>query len=251
VDASVLVSLKAIGKTYLDAKRPVTVFDGLNLDLLANEIVAVLGPTGCGKSTLLGFINGLVLPSQGSVTFGRTRTTFRIGTKPQKDLLLPWRTVRANARLAREIVNNVEIGEDSVTEILRTLGLLDYQDLHPDQLSGGMRQKLALARTLLLDPDLLLLDEPFANIDFHQKLDLEKLCSQWIREKGRAALIVTHDVEQAVAVADRLIVLNGRPANIALDLRLDYAGKERDPWRRRKDAAFFQFVEKALAALRP
>lgn len=244
-----LVSLRSIGKTYVDALHTVIVFEDLDLDFFEGEITAVLGPTGCGKSTLLGIINGLTIPSKGTVNFARPRQTLRIGTKLQKDLLLPWRTVRGNARLAREIVNSVESDEGKITEMLGSLGLLEYQDLHPDQISGGMRQKLALARTLLLDPDLLLLDEPFTNIDFHQKLDLERLCYEWIREKERTAIIVTHDVEEAIAIADRTVVFTKKPMKITLDTQSALQELANDPWSRRKDSTFYKSVEQVVAAL--
>jgi NitT/TauT family transport system ATP-binding protein len=199
----------------------------ISFSLGSGEIVSLVGPSGCGKTTLLNLLCGLLPLSGGQVAwYGRVTTSMpkRVGYMLQKDLLLPWRTALRNVMLGLEI-HNVPRAErhDRARQLLDTIGLAGFHDYYPSALSGGMRQRVALARTLANEPEVLLLDEPFAALDFQTKLVLESDMARLIRSQKRSLLLITHDIEEAVSLSDRVIVLSHRPARIRAvhDIDLD------------------------------
>jgi len=244
-----ILHIESVTKIYRSShSRTIRVFDKFSFRFLAQQVTALLGPTGCGKSTLLNLINGLVEPDSGSITFPLGRNPV-VGTVMQKDLLLPWRNVGQNVQLGIEI-NGVSIDEEELRTKLREFRLDAYESLYPDELSGGMKQKASLLRTLLFDPELVLLDEPFANIDYYQKLDLESHLIRWIRQEQRSSIFVTHDVEEAIAVADRLVVLSDKPARVVLDMEVDFPEVcKSDPILARKEPKFGYYFEQVWKAL--
>ncbi len=246
-----LVKIDGLQKAFLlPESGKMVVFEGLTVQFEDAQITALLGPTGCGKTTLLSLINGLMLPDSGSITFPSRSAAPRVGTVLQKDLLLPWRDVSQNALLGVEVAFR-EHGQANLQRVLKDFGLSGAENLYPDQLSGGMRRKVSLIRTLLFEPDLVLFDEPFANIDYYQKLELESYCVRWIRKKKRASIFVTHDIEEAIAVADRIVVLSDKPARILLDFPLDLSqGSPSDPIAARRSAAFRRYFEEIWTALK-
>ena len=199
------------------------VFRGLSLDIGRGEFVAVVGPSGCGKTTLLNLCSGFVRPSAGSVECaGRVRTVY------QQDGLFPWLTVAQNIRLGlRGVANDAERGR-RLDEMLGLIRLENFAGHYPHQLSGGMRQRVELARALAGDTDVLLLDEPFSSLDYLTRLRLRGELARMLAELPRTVVLVTHDIEEAAQLADRVVVLSDRPAVIIRQHRMGLP-RPRDP----------------------
>jgi ABC-type nitrate/sulfonate/bicarbonate transport system ATPase subunit len=197
----------------------------VSLTVEAAEFVSIIGPSGCGKSTLLNIVGGLMNPDAGIVALHGNQSTSRLGQvayMQQRDLLLPWRDVLDNASLGL-ILNGVSRsdGRARALEALPVFGLQGFADTYPEQLSGGMRQRVALMRTTLLDRDLLLLDEPFGALDAMTRSDLQRWLAGLFENSSMGVLLVTHDVEEALILSDRVIVMSGRPGRIAAELVVD------------------------------
>ena len=208
--------------------RELEVIRSLSFSLAAGEIVSLVGPSGCGKTTLLNLLCGLLEPSRGAVLW-RGRETDGVppgvGYMLQKDLLLPWRTARANVEIGLEIKSGRSRGHAArATMLLDRLDLTAFADAYPSTLSGGMRQRVALARTLAPEPDVLLFDEPFSALDFQTKILIERDTLRLVRELQRSLLLITHDVEEAVSLSDRVLVLSRRPCTIVAEHRIELPG---------------------------
>ncbi len=190
------------------------------------EFIAIVGPSGCGKSTLLSLLSGLAEPESGSILIdGRpvSQAKDTIGYMLQKDHLFEWRSILSNVSLGLEIQKRLNPDSRShLKEMLRTYGLEQFQDKRPSQLSGGMRQRAALIRTLAMEPDLLLLDEPFSALDYQTRLSVCDDISSIIRETRKTAVLVTHDLSEAISVADRIVILSARPATVKRILTLSF-----------------------------
>lgn len=190
------------------------------------EFIAVVGPSGCGKSTLLSLLSGLARPESGFVLIdGKPAELAKeaIGYMLQKDHLFEWRSILSNAALGLEIQKRLDADSRfRLVQMLKTYGLDQFQDKHPSQLSGGMRQRAALIRTLALNPDLLLLDEPFSALDYQTRLSVCDDISSIIRDTKKTAVLVTHDLSEAISVADRVIILSSRPASVKKIITLSF-----------------------------
>ena len=189
------------------------------------EVVSLIGPSGCGKSTLLNLGSGLDLPSEGEVFVDGERVTKpnpHVAFMLQKDLLLPWRTIRENVEFGLEI-QGVPAAERRARSaaLLQTCRIADFAEHYPYQLSGGMRQRAALARTLAVDPTVLLLDEPFSALDAQTKMVLQQDLARTIKAAGKTALFITHDLVEAVALSDRVLVMSARPGRIIEEIVID------------------------------
>ena len=225
----------------------------VSFSLGAGEIVSLVGPSGCGKSTLLNLLCGLTQLSGGQVAWhGEVSAGMpkRVGYMLQKDLLLPWRTALRNVTLGLEI-HNVPSRErdDRARQLLDTIGLHGFHDYYPSALSGGMRQRVALARTLANEPEVLLLDEPFAALDFQTKLVLENDMAKLVRSQHRSLLLITHDVEEAVSLSDRVIVLTHRPARIRAVHEIDFDVDRTDMMAAREAPRFNQIIRSIWSEL--
>ena len=218
------LQLTNIVSTYEEASRRLVALDGVNLTVGAGEFVALVGPSGSGKSTLLDIVAGLMAPDSGEVSLDGLPTTAaqRLGRSAymqQRDLLLPWRTTTGNAALALEAggMSRPEAERRASLQLGR-FGLNGFGGAYPAQLSGGMRQRTAFLRTILPRKDLLLLDEPFGALDALTRADLQAwLAGIWEQERS-AVVLVTHDVEEAIFLADRVVILTPRPGRVALEL---------------------------------
>lgn len=190
----------------------------ISFDLMPGEFLSVVGPSGCGKSTLLNLIAGLIEPECGSIILdgkavcGNSST---VGYMLQKDHLLEWRSIYKNILLGLEIRG--QLTPDKLAhaeELLHTYGLDRFRNSRPSQLSGGMRQRAALIRTLVLEPELLLLDEPFSALDYQTRLNVSDDIGKILKSSGKPAILVTHDISEAISMADRVLVLSARPATV-------------------------------------
>ncbi|MBB6734292.1 ABC transporter ATP-binding protein [Cohnella zeiphila] len=231
--------------SYFTPKQETEAIRDVRLTVRAGEFVGIVGPSGCGKSTLLSLISGMLKPTQGKVLIdGREvlGTSPQVGYMLQHDHLFEWRDVLSNVTVGAEIRRmDRNRARRSAMELLERYGLGGFAAHSPSQLSGGMRQRVALIRTLVAEPDILLLDEPFSALDFQTRLTLADEVHRIIREQGKTAVLVTHDIQEAIAMADRVMVMSRRPSTISkvYEIRLgDEAGEDPTPWRKRESPRF-------------
>lgn len=218
--------------------------DGLDLTVRRGELLSIVGPSGCGKTSVLGLIAGLYAPSEGEVrVLGTTPAASRrkVGYMLQRDALLDWRNIENNALLGLEIKGLLnEESRRKTVALLEKYGLGDFRRSFPAQLSGGMRQKAALIRTLAFEPELLLLDEPFSALDYQTRLILEDEVREVIKQGGYTAVLVTHDIGEAIAMGDRVAVFSGRPARIRREFDVHIEGSA---LQRRADDGFRELFD--------
>ena len=224
-----LLTMENLSYTYHTLSGETKALENISFQIFPGEFVAIVGPSGCGKSTLLNIIAGQITEYQGSLHFHESlypskdpkSNHLNIGYMLQHDHLFPWRTILQNVCLGLEI-NNVMTKEnlDYVLALLKKYGLIDFKDQKPSQLSGGMRQRAALIRTLALNPPLLLLDEPFSALDYQTRLQVSGDIGNIIREHHKTAILVTHNLSEAISLADKIIVLTKRPATIKKEVQI-------------------------------
>ena len=226
------ISVKSVNKIFASAEREVVALKDIQLDIPQGQFVCLLGPSGCGKSTLLNAIAGFSLPSSGSITAdGKTVT----GPGPDRGMvfqeyaLFPWMTVEKNIAFGLEIKGvAAEKIQDTVTSLLAKLGLTDFSNRYPKDLSGGMRQRVAIARILALDSPIMLMDEPFGALDALTRRNLQDELLRIWAELGKTVIFVTHSIEEAIYLADRIVVMTYRPGTVKRDLLVDLP-RLRDP----------------------
>jgi len=218
------IETQGLGMNFSSPMGTAAVLQDMNISVGHHEFVSVLGPSGCGKSTLFNIIAGLIEPSEGKVMVDGQSDSGRIGQcgyMMQRDLLMPWKTVAANVALGR-IVKGYPRSEalNAARKILERYGLGEYADHYPNQLSGGMRQRAALARTFLAAEELLLLDEPFGALDNLTRLRMQSWLLDVWQDSAASILFITHDVDEAIRLSDRVYVLTERPATVAVTLEV-------------------------------
>lgn len=244
------VSLQGVSLNYFTPERETLALSNISLDIAQGEFVAIVGSSGCGKSTLLSLISGLIPASRGGILLEGQPVTApspRVGYMFQKDTLLEWRSVLQNVLLGTEL-----LGRDKAKSLARARDLLtryglgDFMHARPGQLSGGMRQRAALARTMCPEPDLLLLDEPFSALDYQTRLALADEIAAILRNEGKTVILVTHDIGEAVSMADRVIVMSRRPGRIKSEHAIRYPsfGAQRpSPFEARKCPEFNTYFQ--------
>ena len=219
-----MIRIENISKSFYKNGTAIDAVRGMNFTVAREEIVAIIGPSGCGKSTLLNMIAGLYAPTQGSVVYKGavvSNVNTDVGYMTQKDNLLPWRTVRENVAFPLELAGMPGFERTSrAEEVIRHVGLDGFEERYPSELSGGMRKRTALARMLLYGAETVLLDEPFAALDAQLKLAMHDLMLRLIAENKQTAILVTHDLMEAVTLADRVFVCTRRPAMMAMEQRI-------------------------------
>lgn len=248
-----VLELKHIHYAYhtLDGETPA--LTDISFALNKGEFVSIVGPSGCGKSTLLSLISGLLEPEKGLIKINGKylkESTTNVGYMLQHDELFEWRTIYNNVILGLEIQHMLTARtRQRAHELLDLYGLRQFERSRPSELSGGMRQRAALIRTLVLEPDLLLLDEPFSALDYQTRLTVGDDIGQIIRREGKSALLVTHDLSEAISLADRVIILSGRPATIRQTIPLIFSLDADTPLNRRNAPEFktyFNLIWKEL-----
>lgn len=216
--------------------EPLVAVRNLNFTVQSGEVVSIIGPSGCGKSTVLNMGSGLYLPSEGEVYIAGERVTRplrKVAFMLQKDLLMPWRTIRENVELGLEIGGMPPIERRRIAlELLERCHLKGFGDHYPYQLSGGMRQRGALARTLAIDPQVLLMDEPFSALDAQTKMVLQEDLAQTLWDQKKTAIFITHDLAEGVILSDRLLVMSSRPGTVVEEIVVDLPHRN-DPFKRR------------------
>jgi NitT/TauT family transport system ATP-binding protein len=219
------LSVCNLSKCFAGKAGEVHVLDDLSLEINERDFVSIIGPSGCGKTTIFNIIAGLAEPDSGSIEYRGEQIESlrgRVGYMMQKDLLFPWRTVLGNVLLGLETKG---IGRDRAEaralDYLRGFGLAGFENAYPKTLSGGMRQRVALIRTLIMDPDILLLDEPFSALDYQTRLYLEGVLKDAVETYHKTVILVTHDIDEAVALSKRVVVLSGRPARVKIVHEID------------------------------
>ncbi|MDE0314854.1 MAG: ABC transporter ATP-binding protein [Candidatus Poribacteria bacterium] len=218
------LEIKNLTHTFVQKNSQLQVLDKLNFSVETGQFVALLGPSGCGKSTLFNIISGLLKPQAGEIYLNRKRIQGNTGTfgyMQQKDLLLQWRTVLKNVMIGPEIQKESLIKtKKEALKLLTQLGLQGFANSYPMQLSGGMRQRVALVRTLLFRKDILLLDEPFGALDAMTRTVMQSILLDIWHKGGQTVLLITHDIEEALLLADKIYVLTARPASIKAEVEI-------------------------------
>lgn len=239
-----MLEFKNVSYTYHTKAGETTAVDKLNFTVENGEFVSVIGPSGCGKTTILSLAAGLLAPSSGEVLRGNGEFGYML----QRDALFPWRTVEGNIFLPLEVKKrNTPEKREKAVELAVKYGLKDFLKKTPSQLSGGMRQRVALIRTLASEPEILMLDEPFSALDYQTRLEVCDDVQGIIKGEKKTALLVTHDISEAIALSDKVVVLSQRPARVLAEHIIEFG--EGSPKKRRECAEFsatFEVLRKEL-----
>ena len=237
-----ILRIQNLKKVYHDLDGEVCAIGDINLDIYPREIVSIVGPSGCGKTSLLSVLSNLESKSGGTISFNKENTT--LGYMLQKDALFPWKTILENCLIGLEINHTLnQERKDRVINLLNTYGLGEFINKYPDSLSGGMKQRVALIRTLAVDPDILLLDEPFSALDYVTRLSLSDDVYKIIKNEGKTAILVTHDIAEAISLSDRVVVFSKRPAKVKKIYDIELSGKS-TPINNRKCKEFSTYYDK-------
>ena len=208
----IILKVKGLRKSYHDRKSEMLALEDINLEVHEKEFISIVGPSGCGKSTILSILSLLEDKSSGEVEL---KDNITIGYMLQDDSLFSWRTILENCLIGLEVTG--KLNKDSknyVLELLKTYGLYEFKDKYPASLSGGMRQRVALIRTLAIKPDILLLDEPMSALDYQSRLAISDDIYRIIKNEGKTAIMVPHDIAEAISMSDKIVVLTKRPAKV-------------------------------------
>ena len=235
-----LLSVNHLSKVYYNKKDEIEAIKDISFDLYEGEFVSIVGPSGCGKSTLLNILTNMDNLTKGRV---KLKDDLKLGYMLQSDSMLSWRKVIDNALLGLEIKKEkTEENIEYVKDLFKKYGLLEFMDKYPHELSGGMRQRVALIRTLALKPDILILDEPFSKLDYQSRLKVSDDVYKIIKQEGKTALMVTHDLAEAISISDQVIVLSDRPCEIKNIYKIKRE-KDGTPIENRKDKNFAHYYD--------
>ena len=209
---NIILKVENLSKKYFDKKKETLAISNITLDIYEGEFLVIVGPSGCGKSTFLNILGNIDKKSSGIVTI---KDGLKIGYMLQVDCLFPWLTILDNALLGLKVNNLLNDSNISyVKELLKTYGLGEFMNSYPSSLSGGMKQRVALIRTLALKPDILLLDEPFSALDYQTRLSVADDVYNIIKKENKTVIMITHDVGEACSIADRVAILSDRPSRV-------------------------------------
>lgn len=234
-----LISINNLNKKYTNDFEEIDVLNNINLDIFEGEIVSIVGTSGCGKSTLLNIIARIETPSSGNIIYNSNLEN-SIGYMMQDSALFPWLNIEKNANLALKIKK--KSSSEYVSSLLKEYGLHSFKNKYPKDLSGGMKQRVSLIRTIALKPKLLLLDEPFSQLDYQSRLSISSDVYKLVKINNITVILITHDIEEAISLSDRIIVLTNRPASIKNIYEINF-DKNMVPIERRKNSSFINYFE--------
>lgn len=238
-----LLEITNLKKYYHNKHKEINAIEGLSIEVKEGEILAIVGPSGCGKSTLLSILCNLEKKSSGTIKFLDNNKN-KIGYMLQNDALFPWLNILDNCLIGLKIQKKLtKEKEKEIINLLNTYGLKDFIYSYPSDLSGGMRQRVALIRTLATNPDILLLDEPFSALDYQTRLAVSDDVYKIIKKEQKTVIMVTHDLAEAISMADRIIVLTNRPAKVKTIFKINLSNKS-TPINNRKCKEFTNYYEK-------
>lgn len=242
-----LLELKNIDYSYHSLHGETKALKNISFGVKEGEFVAIVGPSGCGKSTLLSIISGLLTPKSGTIAVNHSDGSMgypKIGYMLQHDHLFEWRTIYQNVLLGLEIQKKKTPEHLAyVEQLLKDYGLYDFRNKRPSELSGGMKQRAALIRTLALKPEILLLDEPFSALDYQTRLMVSADICSLIRQTKKTVIIITHDLAEAISLADRIIVLSKRPAVVKKEVPIQLTVQSGDPLGARNAPEFSKYFK--------
>lgn len=232
------LQIKQISHYYFNRESYTKALNNISLSVDQGAFISLLGPSGCGKSTLLSIIAGIIAPTHGAITLQQQnliKNRSEIGYMLQQDYLFPWKTILENTLIGPKVQHNQdETTIKKAKNLLKEMGLEDVTDAYPSSLSGGMRQRVALIRTLLTEPKLLLLDEPFSALDFQSKLKLEDLVSDLLKSYNKTSILVTHDIGEAIAMSDQIYLMRANPGEIHQQFEVPVEVRNLTPFEARK-----------------
>lgn len=237
--------MKNVSKTFYTEIGALDVLEDITFNLNEGEIIAIVGPSGSGKSTLLNIISKLIEPTEGEIYVDG-----EIGYMFQRDHLFNWRTVWKNIMLGLEIKKEKnQENIDKIKVLLNKYGLIEFINSYPQELSGGMRQRIALIRTLATNPQVLLLDEPFSALDYQTRINVSEDIFKMIKDSNVSAILVTHDISEAIAMADRVIVLSHRPAKLKKIIDIKTDSPDNTPFNKRLSSEFRKYFDEIWGLL--
>ena len=240
-----IVDVQHVGLKYQSLNGEIDAIEDVSFNVEKGEFISLVGPSGCGKTTLLSILSGLIKPSHGKVYIEGEevlKTSDKVGYMLQKDYLFDWRTIYQNVILGLEI-RKILTSENKayVVHLLETYGLIEFKDKYPGQLSGGMRQRAALIRTLAVKPEILLLDEAFSALDYQTRLAVTEDIYSIIKNENKTAIMVTHDISESISMSDRVVVLSRRPAIVKSIYSIKFDCPKRTPLKCREDPNFREY----------
>ena len=235
-----IIKINKLRKKYFDKKQEILAIDDITLTVNEGEFLVIVGPSGCGKSTLLNIIGGIDYKNSGEII---VNNDVKIGYMLQTDCLFSWLTILDNALLGLKINNLLtEDNIDYVKSLLKTYGLTEFMHSYPSSLSGGMKQRVALIRTLALRPDILLLDEPFSALDYQTRLMVADDVYKIIKKEKKTVIMITHDIGEACSIADRVVILSDRPSKVKKIINIEMTDKS-SPINNRKCKEFSEYYD--------
>jgi NitT/TauT family transport system ATP-binding protein len=240
------IELKDVSLSYFTLKQETEALHDINLSIESGEFISIVGPSGCGKSTLLSLVSGMLKPTKGKIEIDGhevSGTSPKVGYMLQHDHLFEWRDVLGNLTVGAEIRRmDRKKAKQKALELLERYGLKEFAFHSPSQLSGGMRQRVALIRTLVAEPDILLLDEPFSALDYQTRLTLSDEVFHIIKDQRKTAVLVTHDLSEAISMADRVMVMSKRPSTITTIHSIRFEeGDNLSPWKKREAGRYTHY----------
>ena len=235
-----ILEVKNLNKTYHTLKKEINALEDISFSVNKGDFISIVGPSGCGKSTILSILSGLLSKSSGEINISKNVT---MAYMLQDDCLLPFKTILENCLIGLEINNNLNQENKSyVINLLNTYGLSDFINSYPNSLSGGMRQRVALIRTLAVKPDILLLDEALSALDYQSRLAISDDLYKIIKQEGKTAIMVTHDIGEAISIANKVIVLTKRPAKVKNIYEIKYSNRS-TPMNNRNSKEFSKYFD--------